>query len=198
MGSATAAADRAAAPARPPAWWRRAARHLARIRYRLLLVNVIVVAVPLVGVAFARLHERQSGRARARHDPPGRALRALIVAEPGGRGWPSAAGAGRGGRDTAPGSACSTRAARWSPTARRHPPEGAEPAVPHLYGGDRPSHAGGARGARRVRAARGPGRAGRRYGAATRLWGTQERVLRSALPIVDATGAAPRVVGGST
>ena len=59
MGSATAAADRAGAPARPPAWWRRAARHLARIRYRLLLVNVIVVAVPLVGVAFARLHERQ-------------------------------------------------------------------------------------------------------------------------------------------
>jgi two-component system sensor histidine kinase ChvG len=33
--------------------------HLARIRYRLLLVNVIVAAVPLVGMTFARMHETQ-------------------------------------------------------------------------------------------------------------------------------------------
>ena len=35
------------------------ARHLARIRYRLLLINLIVAAVPLIGIAFARMHEEQ-------------------------------------------------------------------------------------------------------------------------------------------
>src|ERR1043165_6617518 len=34
-------------------------RHLARIRYRLLLVNVLVAAVPLIGISFARMHEEQ-------------------------------------------------------------------------------------------------------------------------------------------
>ena len=34
-------------------------RHLARIRYRLLLINVIVAAVPVFGMAFAEMHERQ-------------------------------------------------------------------------------------------------------------------------------------------
>ncbi len=34
-------------------------RHLARIRYRLLLINVIVAAVPIVGIVFARMHEQQ-------------------------------------------------------------------------------------------------------------------------------------------
>jgi two-component system sensor histidine kinase ChvG len=34
-------------------------RHLAGIRYRLLLINVIVAVVPLVGIVFARMHERQ-------------------------------------------------------------------------------------------------------------------------------------------
>ena len=34
-------------------------RHLARIRYRLLLINVIVAAVPIVGIVFARMHESQ-------------------------------------------------------------------------------------------------------------------------------------------
>src|SRR5687768_12022912 len=38
---------------------RRILRHAARIRYRLLLVNVIVVAVPIVGMAFAEMHEEQ-------------------------------------------------------------------------------------------------------------------------------------------
>lgn len=201
MGSATAAADPAAAPPRPPARWRRALRHLARIRYRLLLVNVIVVAVPLVGVAFARLHEQQLLAALERdmiHQAE--LVRALIVAEPGGprlaaRGPALAAAA----RDTR------TRIrlldARGQVVADSHaggPPEGAEPAVPHLYGGDRPSHAPAVpealdvAGRREVRAAL----AGR-YGAATRLWGTQERVyLFAALPIVDARpGAAARVIG---
>jgi two-component system sensor histidine kinase ChvG len=35
------------------------ASRLARIRYRLLLINVIVAAVPIVGIVFARMHERQ-------------------------------------------------------------------------------------------------------------------------------------------
>lgn len=200
MGSATAAADRAVAAPRPPARWRRVARHLARIRYRLLLVNVIVVAVPLVGVAFARLHERQLLAALERdmiHQAE--LLRALIVAEPGGprlaeRGPALAAAA----RDTR------TRIrlldARGQVVADSHaggPPEGAEPAVPHLYGGDRPSHAPAVPEALDVSARREVQAAlAGRYGAATRLWGTQERVyLFAALPIVDATGAAPRVVG---
>src|SRR4051794_12783508 len=38
---------------------RRWIRGLARIRYRLLLINVIVAAVPLVGISFARTHEQQ-------------------------------------------------------------------------------------------------------------------------------------------
>src|SRR5262245_59885329 len=32
---------------------------VARIRYRLLLINVIAAAVPLVGIGFARMHEAQ-------------------------------------------------------------------------------------------------------------------------------------------
>src|SRR5438105_3796083 len=32
---------------------------LARIRYRLLLINLIVCAVPLVGISFAKMHEEQ-------------------------------------------------------------------------------------------------------------------------------------------
>ena len=38
---------------------RRAATHLARIRYRILLINAIVAAVPLVGISFAEMHESQ-------------------------------------------------------------------------------------------------------------------------------------------
>jgi two-component system sensor histidine kinase ChvG len=37
----------------------RVASGLARIRYRLLLINVIVAAVPIVGIVFARMHEQQ-------------------------------------------------------------------------------------------------------------------------------------------
>src|SRR5438094_10477718 len=38
---------------------RRLIRHAARIRYRLLLVNALVAAVPLVGISFAQMHESQ-------------------------------------------------------------------------------------------------------------------------------------------
>jgi two-component system sensor histidine kinase ChvG len=201
MGSATAATERAAAP-RPPRWWRRAARHLARIRYRLLLVNVIVVAVPLVGVAFARLHERQLLAALERdmiHQAE--LVRALLVAEPGGprlaERQPALVAAARDTR---------TRIrlldARGQVVADSHasgPPEGAEPAVPHLYGGDRPRHAPAVPEALDVSARREVQAAlAGRYGAATRLWGKQERVyLFAALPIVIASpgAATPRVIG---
>ena len=44
---------------RAPGAVRRLAAHLASIRYRLLVINLIVVAVPIAGIFFARLHERQ-------------------------------------------------------------------------------------------------------------------------------------------
>ena len=55
MGSATGRTE----PGPRRSWWRRALVHLARIRYRLLLVNAVVVGVPLGGVAFARMYERE-------------------------------------------------------------------------------------------------------------------------------------------
>lgn len=199
MGSATAAADRAAVGGRSR--WRRAARHLARIRYRLLLVNLIVVAVPLVGVAFARLHERQLLAALERDMVHQAALvRAVITADPAGPRL-----AARGPALTAAARDTRTRIrlldAAGRVVADSHaggPPEGAEPAVPHLYGGDRPSHAPAVpevvdvAARREVRAAL----AGR-YGAATRLWGAQQRVyLFVALPIVGAgDDGAPAVTG---
>ncbi len=58
--SASAPAPRRAAwMARARDRLRRGYRHLFQIRYRLLLVNVLVVAIPLVGVGFARTFERE-------------------------------------------------------------------------------------------------------------------------------------------
>lgn len=72
-GNATDAAQTSQSPepapglSEPRAAWivrirdqlRRGYRHLFQIRYRLLLVNVLVVAIPLVGVGFARTFERE-------------------------------------------------------------------------------------------------------------------------------------------
>jgi two-component system sensor histidine kinase ChvG len=170
----------------------RAAAHLARIRYRLLLVNVIVVAVPLAGVAFARMHERQMLAALERdmiHQ--GELVRAMIEVDADGERLderaPALAAAARHTR---------TRIrlldAQGRVVADSHaggPPEGAEPAVPHLTGGSGPTHAPEVPEAldvssrREVQAAL----AGR-YGSATRLWGKQERVyLFAALPIMRGT-----------
>jgi two-component system, OmpR family, sensor histidine kinase ChvG len=171
-------------------WLRRAAGRLLRIRYRLLLVNLVVVVVPLGGIAFARMHERQL-LAALEDDMVHQAqlLRAALVADPGparldGRGPMLAAAA----RDTR------TRIrlldAAGEVAADSHadgPPEGAEAPVPELLGGHGPYHAAEmpapvdlpARA--EVRAAL----AGR-YGAATRLWREQQRVyLFVALPIVE-------------
>ena len=59
--------------------------HLCRIRYRLLLINVLVVAVPIIGIGFARtfesemlvslendmIHQAQLVRETLLHDPGG-------------------------------------------------------------------------------------------------------------------------------
>ena len=57
--------DRGSRCARLPRW-------LFRIRSRLLLVNVLIVSVPVLGLALrALLRARDAGRRRERHDPPG-------------------------------------------------------------------------------------------------------------------------------
>jgi two-component system sensor histidine kinase ChvG len=43
-------------------WWGRLRDELLRIRYRLLLVNGLIVSVPIVGIAFARVYEREQLR----------------------------------------------------------------------------------------------------------------------------------------
>lgn len=201
MASATAAGDGGPAAARPSRW-RGAAVHLARIRYRLLLVNVIVVAVPLIGVGFARMHERQLLAAQERDMIHQAALvRALVTADPDGprlaaRG-PALVAAARDTRTRI--RLLDDRGVVVADSHAAGPPEGAEPAVPHLYGGRGPTHAPEVPEAvdvaarREVRAAL----AGR-YGAASRLWGKQERVyLFAALPILGARpGPAPGPVAG--
>src|SRR5678815_1798292 len=57
--------------------------HLARIRYRLLLVNAVVAAVPLVGISFAEMHEAQLlGALESDMIHQGELVRALVLAEP--------------------------------------------------------------------------------------------------------------------
>ena len=46
-----------------PPWWARIRDELLRIRYRLLLVNVLIVSVPIAGIGFARVYEREQLRA---------------------------------------------------------------------------------------------------------------------------------------
>ncbi len=198
MASATAACE-ARAPRSAPRW-RRAAGHLARIRYRLLLVNVIVVAVPLVGIGFARMHERQLLAALERdlvHQ--GELVRALVALDPDGPRLaaraPALVAAARDTRTRI--RLLDTRGRVVADSHAAGPPEGAEPAVPRLYGGAGPTHAPEVPAAvdltarREIRAAL----AGR-FGAATRLWGKQERVyLFVALPIITGRPAAREVTG---
>jgi two-component system sensor histidine kinase ChvG len=46
-----------------PSRWARLRDELLRIRYRLLLVNLLIVSVPVAGIAFARVYEREQLRA---------------------------------------------------------------------------------------------------------------------------------------
>lgn len=160
---------------------------LARIRYRLLLVNAIVAAVPLVGISFAEMHEAQllagleddmihqgelvRAIVRSRPDRPLAELEPVLVA-----------------------AAADTRTrirlldehgAVRADSHRDGPPEGAERPVPRLLRSDIPKHA--------ATPPRPLDPASRRevvtaltghYGAATRFWDRQGRVyLFSALPI---------------
>ncbi|HVK82482.1 MAG TPA: ATP-binding protein [Kofleriaceae bacterium] len=175
----------------------RAVHRLARIRYRLLLINLLVVMVPLVGIGFAGLHERQLLAALERdmiHQAE--LVRALITA--GDRPLEALQPLLRtAARDTR------TRIRVLDPNARVRadshrggPPEGAERAVPYLGGGASPTHVAeppreiALADRREIRAAL----AGR-YGSATRLWDNQDRVyLFSALPVVDERGEVTAVV----
>ena len=112
-----------------------------RIVYRLLIVNALVVAVPVIGMAFARMHERQLlARLEADMVDQGELVRAMVVHDPAGRGLADHA-------------AMLTDAARHTRTRIRlldaagaviadshaaGPPEGAERTVSALTGYDRP------------------------------------------------------------
>lgn len=208
MGSATRLPDDDRPRSRPG--WRtalgRAWAHLARIRYRLLLVNVMVVAVPILGVGFARTFEREM--LRGLEDDmihQAQLVRAMLAADPDGPGLgargPMLREAARHTR---------TRIRLLDEAGRvvadshgQGPPEGAEAPAPGLLGigsetyhapetpqpidvADRPE----------VREAL----AGR-YGAATRLWENRSRMyLFSALPIFSghASEAGAGVSGASS
>jgi two-component system sensor histidine kinase ChvG len=167
---------------------RRLARHLARIRYRLLLVNALVAVVPVAGIAFAEMHEVQLLAALEKdmiHQA--QLVRALVLAEPGvplRQREPMLSAAARETRTRI--RLLDARGAVIADSHRGGPPEGAERPTPHLLGADGPSRAPSVPAPlelaerREVRAAL----AGR-YGAATRLWENQHRVyLFAALPIV--------------
>ncbi len=167
---------------------KRVARHLARIRYRLLLINLIVVAVPIVGISFANMHERQL-LAALEQDMIHQAqlVRAQISTDP--------ARALESHQSTLVVAARSTRTririldatgAIRADSHRGGPPEGAERPVPQLFG-ESPTHPPEVpkdidlASRTEVQAA-----LHGRYGSATRLWDNQDRVyLFAALPVID-------------
>jgi two-component system sensor histidine kinase ChvG len=65
--------------------WERWRDELARIRYRLLLINLLIVSVPLLGIGFARFYEREMLRS-LEDDMIHQAmlLRAVVLADPAG------------------------------------------------------------------------------------------------------------------
>ncbi len=182
MASAIAAASSRARRA-----VRHVARHLARIRYRLLLVNVLVAAVPIAGIAFAEMHEQQLLAALERdmiHQAE--LVRAFVLAAPGrplAEHEPVLAAAARDTRTRI--RLLDASAAAIADSHRNGPPEGAEQPVPSLLSRESPRRAAEVpkplplAERREVRQAL----AGR-YGSATRLWSSEDRVYRfGALPI---------------
>jgi two-component system sensor histidine kinase ChvG len=173
--------------------WRRPRLRDARIVYRLLIVNALIVAVPIVGVAFARMHERQLlARLEADMIDQAQLVRAAVVHDPAGLQLharaPMLADAARHTR---------TRIrlldATGTVVADSHaagPPEGEERTVSAMTGEPR--------GVRRARAPDPQLVADRRevrmalagrYGAATRIWADEDRVyLFGALPIETRLG----------
>jgi two-component system, OmpR family, sensor histidine kinase ChvG len=164
-------------------------RHLARIRYRLLLVNVLVAAVPLIGISFARMHEEQllSGLEQDMIHQA-QLVRALILSED-----PSLPLVAREPALRAAAHDTRTRirivdvhGGVIADSHRGGPPEGAERPVPYLIRGQSPTHVPEA--PKPVPILQRPeivtALAGH-YGAATRLWSNQDRVyLFVALPIM--------------
>jgi two-component system sensor histidine kinase ChvG len=177
----------------------RATKQLARIRYRLLLINVVIAAVPLIGISFAEMHEEQLlGALEDDMIHQAELVRAMVLGDGTGLALDRREGVlASAARDTR------TRIrlldAHGAIRADSHhggPPEGAERPVPHLLRGESPTHAPQVPasvelGSRvEVKAAL----AGR-YGSATRLWSSQDRVyLFSALPIIDRAGHVDGVV----
>jgi two-component system sensor histidine kinase ChvG len=184
--------------------WRRWRDELARIRYRLLLINVLIVSVPLLGIGFARFYEREMLRA-LEDDMIHQAelLRQVLAADPAGlqldtRGPSLAAAAG----DTR----TRIRLLDGTGTVRADsheggPPEGDEEARALTAAGiaARPSE----RKSDPVPAPDLPGRVEVRralagaYGAATRVWhfdGGRRVYLFSALPIVSSGAEVAGVV----
>jgi two-component system sensor histidine kinase ChvG len=164
---------------------------LARIRYRLLLINLIVCAVPLVGISFARMHEEQL-LAALEGDMIHQAqlVRAFGVTAP-------EAALVTAARDTRTRiRILDTRGTVRADSHRGGPPEGAERAVPRMLRDDSPTHeAEVPRPVELVSRSEIQAALAGRYGSATRLWGNQDRVyLFSALPIIDQAGAVTGVV----
>src|SRR5688572_3428249 len=167
---------------------KKAWRHGARIRYRLLLVNVIVAVVPIAGIVFAEMHEGQLLAALERdmiHQA--QLVRAMVAEEPDIPLTRRERALRVAARDTRTRiRLLDTQGNVVADSHRGGPPEGAERPVPKLVGGASPHREPSipepldVKERREVKAA-----LSGRYGAATRLWEKQDRVyLFSALPIV--------------
>jgi two-component system sensor histidine kinase ChvG len=186
------------------AGWARWRDELARIRYRLLLINLLIVSVPLLGIGFARFYEREMLRA-LEDDMIHQAdlLRQMLLAEPDGphlgTHGPALAAAARDTR---------TRIRLLDATgvvqADSHahgPPEGDDEARALAAAGiaDRPNE----RTSEPTEPPDLPSRVevqralGGTYGAATRIWrfdGGERVYLFSALPIVSPASGVVGVV----
>jgi two-component system, OmpR family, sensor histidine kinase ChvG len=162
---------------------------LFRIRYRLLLINVLIVAVPLLGVGFARFYEREM--LRGLEDDmihQGQLLREVLLDDPiGPRLSARSSMLARAARDTR------TRIRLLGPTGEllsdshfKGPPEGPEKSPPHFLSRELPPQSQPttqsvidvSKRSEVQRALKG------KYGAATRTWENQVLVyLFSAIPI---------------
>ena len=173
--------------------WPGLRREVCRIRYRLLLVNVLIVSVPIVGIGFARVYEREM--LRGLEDDmvhQAQVLRVALLADP----------AGLRLHERAPMLAASARHTRTrirlldasgqlvADSHANGPPEGRSEHAPDLLGDrvDPPVHAPVPLSAAQI-AARSEVRqalAGH-YGSTTRIWkyqGGSRAYLFSALPRV--------------